>query len=331
MRQDMYHRNWKKILQEANPTPQELLNRLKIKNISSISTQAHENFPLRVPRGFAHRIKQNDPDDPLLKQVWPSLEEENEEVGFIADPLNEVKRQVSPGVLHKYQGRALLILTGACAIHCRYCFRRHFPYADANPSGKNLNQAIQYLHRTTSVREIILSGGDPLSMSDEYLSDIVSQLAEIPHLKRLRLHTRFPVVVPERINDKCLDWLTKTRLQTSIVLHVNHANELDDTVEQALRKLRNCNIPLFNQSVLLKGVNDSVQALTALSEALFSYGVIPYYLHLLDPVAGASHFEVDKPKAIILMREVQKRLPGYLVPRLVRETPEHPHKTIIPF
>ena len=192
-----------------------------------------------------------------------------------------------------------------------------------------MNNAIEYLQKETSVTEVILSGGDPLSVSDERLSDLVSRLAEILHLKRLRIHTRFPVVIPENINDECLEWLTMTRLLPTIVLHVNHANELDKSVEQAILKLRNHNIPLFNQSVLLKGVNDSVHALVELSETLFAFGVIPYYLHLLDPVAGASHFEVDEASAKLLMNEVQKQLPGYLVPKLVREDPESSHKTII--
>jgi len=327
----MQHRNWKKILQEASTSSQELLNKLSIEDSSLISGLANEDFPLRVPAGFISRMDQSDPDDPLFKQVWPSVEEENEAAGFIKDPLNEVNRQVTPGLLHKYPGRVLLVLTGACAIHCRYCFRRHFPYSDANPSGENLNRAIEYLQNDSSVTEVILSGGDPLSVSDERLSELVSRLDEIPHLKRLRIHTRFPVVVPERINDACLEWLTKTRLQLAIVLHVNHANELDKSVEQAILKLRNHNISLFNQSVLLKDVNDSARALVALSEALFAYGIIPYYLHLLDPVAGASHFEVDESSAKLLMLEIQKILPGYLVPRLVREDCDTPHKTIIAF
>ncbi len=327
----MQHRNWMKTLQEASPSPQQLLNKLNIEGCSQISRQANKDFRLRVPAGFVSRMNQNDPDDPLFKQVWPSVEEENEETGFIEDPLNEVNRQVSPGLLHKYPGRVLLVLTGACAIHCRYCFRRHFPYSDSTPSGENLNRVIEYLQNDTSVTEVILSGGDPLSVSDERLSDLVSRLEEIPHIKRLRIHTRFPVVVPERINETCLDWLTKTRLQLAIVLHVNHANELDKSVEQAILKLREHNIPLFNQSVLLKGINDSAQALVSLSEALFSYGIIPYYLHLLDPVSGASHFDVDESSAKLLMQEIQKKLPGYLVPKLVREDPDTAHKTIIAF
>jgi EF-P beta-lysylation protein EpmB len=327
----MQHRNWKNILQQASSSPEELLNELDIEDSSLISRQANQDFPLRVPAGFISKMNQNDPADPLFRQIWPSAEEETDKIGFSKDPLNEVNHLVAPGLLHKYHGRVLLVLTGACAIHCRYCFRRHFPYSDSNPSGENLQKAIEYLHKETSVTEVILSGGDPLSVSDERLSELVSRLAEIPHLKRLRIHTRFPVVVPERINDACLDWLTRTHLQLAIVLHVNHAHELDKSVEQAILKLRNQNIPLFNQSVLLKGINDSARALVDLSEALFSYGIIPYYLHLLDPVSGASHFEVDESSARLLMQEIQKRLPGYLLPKLVREDPATAHKTIIAF
>ena len=327
----MQHRNWKNILQQASPSPEELLSELDIEDSSLISRQANQDFPLRVPAGFISKMSKNDPADPLFKQIWPSAEEEIDQTGFSKDPLNEVKRQTTPGLLHKYHGRVLLVLTGACAIHCRYCFRRHFPYSDSNPSGENLQKAIEYLQKETSVTEVILSGGDPLSISDERLSELVSRLAGIPHLKRLRIHTRFPVVVPERINDACLDWLSSTQLQLAIVLHVNHANELDKSVEQAVLKLRNRNISLFNQSVLLKGINDSAEALVALSEALYSYGIIPYYLHLLDPVSGASHFEVGESSARLLMQDIQKRLPGYLIPRLVREDPETAHKTIIAF
>ena len=327
----MQHRNWKNILQQASPSPDELLSELEIENSSLISRQANKDFPLRVPAGFINKMRKNDPADPLFKQIWPSAEEEIDKIGFSKDPLNEVNRQTAPGLLHKYQGRVLLVLTGACAIHCRYCFRRHFPYSDSNPSGENLQKAIEYLLKDTSITEVILSGGDPLSISDERLSELVSRLAEIPHLKRLRIHTRFPVVVPERINETCLDWLTRTHLQLAIVLHVNHANELDKSVEQAILKLRNHNISLFNQSVLLKGINDSARALVDLSEALFSYGIIPYYLHLLDPVSGASHFEVNESSARLLMQKIQKRLPGYLLPKLVREDPETAHKIIIAF
>ena len=327
----MQHRNWKKILQAASSSPQELLDKLNIEDPFLISRQANKDFPLRIPPRFVNRINHNDPNDPLLKQIWPSIEEEDIQIGFTEDPLNEVNRQVSPGLLHKYHGRVLLVLTGACTIHCRYCFRRHFPYSNSSPSGADLDKAVEYLHKESSITEVILSGGDPLSISDERLSDLVLRLAEIPHLKRLRIHTRFPVVVPERINDECLEWLTKTRLQFVIVLHINHANELDASVEQAMLRLRNHNIPLFNQSVLLKGINDSAQTLTELSETLFAYGIIPYYLHMLDPVTGASHFEVDASSAKLLMHEIQKILPSYLIPKLVREDSDTQHKTIIAF
>lgn len=327
----MQHKNWKKITSEAISKPEKLFNKLNISDVSPISVKANKDFALRVPPGYLSRINKNDPDDPLLRQVLPIVEEEFKQNGYTEDPLNEVSRQISPGLLHKYQGRVLLVLTGACAIHCRYCFRRHFPYADSNPSSVNLKKAIKYLQKETSVTEVILSGGDPLSVSDQRLSELILQLGNIPHIKRLRIHTRYPVVVPERINDECLAWMTQTRLQLAIVLHINHANELDGSVQQALNKLKAHHIPLFNQSVLLKNVNDSVPVLTELSETLFSYGIIPYYLHLLDPVAGASHFEVKESDAKSLMTELQKKLPGYLLPKLVREDYDTPHKTIISY
>ncbi len=327
----MQHRSWKKILQSANPKPEVLLSKLNIEDHSSISKAANISFPLRVPQGFIDRINKNNLDDPLLRQVLPHIDEEKEQAGFSEDPLEENDKQITPGLLHKYHGRVLLVLTGACAIHCRYCFRRHFPYSDSNPSGENLNKAIDYIQGEPSVKEVILSGGDPLSVSDERLANLVSKLSAIPHLHRLRIHTRFPIVVPERINDDLLACLTGTRLKTAIVLHVNHANELDTSVEQALSKLRQHNIPLFNQSVLLKGINDSVDTLVELSETLFEFGVIPYYLHLLDPVAGASHFEVEESTAKLIMNGVQQQLPGYLLPKLVRENCDVTHKTIIAF
>lgn len=327
----MQHRSWKKLLQEANPKPDVLLRQLDIEDLSSISSLANASFPLRVPQGYLDRIEKNNLKDPLLRQILPSLDEDKEQVGFNEDPLQENNRQITPGLLHKYHGRVLLVLTGACAIHCRYCFRRHFPYSDSNPSGAKLDKAIEYVQGDTSVKEVILSGGDPLSLSDERLAHLVSRLSEISHLQRLRIHTRFPIVVPERINDELLAWLTTTRLQAAVVVHVNHANELDESVAHALLKLRQHNIPLFNQSVLLKGVNDSVDTLVALSERLFDVGVIPYYLHLLDPVAGASHFEVGEASAKRLMSEAQQQLPGYLLPKLVRENCDTPHKSIIAF
>jgi len=236
---------------------------------------------------------------------------------------------VVPGVLHKYHGRVLLMATGACAVHCRYCFRRHFPYAEANPVVDRWRQALDYIAGDDSIAEVILSGGDPLSMSDRRLADLTRRLDAIPHLRRLRLHTRLPIVLPERVNDELLDWLGATRLKTAVVVHANHANEIDSSVIAALSRLKASGAELLNQSVLLRGVNDSTEALMALSEKLFEAGVLPYYLHLLDKVQGAAHFEVEETAARCLMAELSRQVPGYLVPRLVREIPGAPGKVFM--
>jgi EF-P beta-lysylation protein EpmB len=283
-------------------------------------------FPLRVPRGFVARMRHGDPRDPLLRQVLPLAEECLTAEGFGADPVGDLAAMAAPGVLHKYRGRVLLTVTGACAVHCRYCFRRHFPYADANPAADRWRAALDYIAGDDSITEVILSGGDPLSLSDRRVAELVRQLEAIPQLRRLRLHTRLPVVLPERVNDELLAWLGDTRLKTVIVVHANHAQEIDDSVRTALAGLKSANAELLNQSVLLRGVNDSVEALADLSEALFEAGTLPYYLHLLDKVQGAAHFEVDETAARRLMQELQARLPGYLAPRLVREVPGGPGK-----
>ena len=246
--------------------------------------------------------------------------------GFGADPVGDLAAMAAPGVLHKYQGRVLLTATGACAVHCRYCFRRHFPYADANPLADRWNQALAYIAADDSIVEVILSGGDPLTMSDRRLAELVHGLEGVAHLRRLRLHTRLPIVLPERVNDELLAWLGATRLKTVVVVHANHAQEIDASVASALARLKAAGVELLNQSVLLRGVNDSADVLAALSEVLFAAGVMPYYLHMLDRVQGAAHFEVPEAAARGLMAELNRRLPGYLVPRWVREIAGAPGK-----
>ncbi|MDO8705553.1 MAG: EF-P beta-lysylation protein EpmB [Sulfuricaulis sp.] len=287
---------------------------------------AAQLFPLRVPRGFVARMGRGDPHDPLLRQVLPLAEECLAVTGFGADPVGDLAAMAAPGVLHKYHGRVLLTATGACAVHCRYCFRRHFPYADANPLADRWNQALAYIAADDSIVEVILSGGDPLTMSDRRLAELVHGLEGVGHLRRLRLHTRLPIVLPERVNDELLGWLGATRLKTVVVVHANHAQEIDASVASALARLKAAGIELFNQSVLLRGVNDSADVLAALSEVLFAAGVMPYYLHMLDRVQGAAHFEVPEAAARRLVAELNRRLPGYLVPRLVREIAGAPGK-----
>lgn len=284
-------------------------------------------FPTRVPRGFAARMRPGDRHDPLLLQVLPLAAEAETVPGFVSDPLAEQSAMPVPGLLHKYRGRALLTVTGACAVHCRYCFRRHFPYAEANPGAGDWQGALDYLRADPDIREIILSGGDPLSLSDERLADLIGRLEAIPQLTRLRLHTRLPVVLPERVTGALCARLAESRLDGVCVLHVNHPAELDATVDTALARLRAAGLTLLNQSVLLRGINDDADTLAGLSERLFAAGVLPYYLHQLDPVAGAAHFAVPDDRARALAAALRARLPGYLVPRLVREQAGEPAKT----
>ena len=264
-------------------------------------------------------MTKGDTDDPLLKQVLPQSAEMLSTPGFNADPLGEAASNPIPGVVHKYHGRALLIISPACAVHCRYCFRRHFPYED-NTLGKGEWQtALDYLASDPSISEVIYSGGDPLAANDNFLLWITEQIAAIPHIKRLRIHTRLPLVIPSRINPSCLHWLTTTRLKVVMVWHINHPNEIDHAVKQAAAQLKRRGIELLNQSVLLKEVNDNAATLALLSEQLFDAGIMPYYIHRLDKVAGAAHFDISDDKIQQLQQDLLRLLPGYLVPRFVCE------------
>lgn len=323
---------WQRALAQAIRDPAELLQGLGLDpSLAAGRVASARRFPLRVPRGYAARMTPGDPDDPLLMQVLPRTLEDNEVSGFEADPVGDHAAMSRPGVLHKYHGRVLLVTTGACGIHCRYCFRRHFPYSEANPRPDQWGDAIDYIASDTSIREVILSGGDPLSLPDTTLSDLVARLEAIPHLTTLRIHTRMPVVLPERVDTNLTRWLLGTRLQRVVVLHANHPNELDTVVGAACERLRAAGAVLLNQAVLLRGVNDSVEPLAELSNRLFAFGALPYYLHLLDPVRGASHFEVSDFEGGRLIADLARILPGYLVPRLVREQPGAPGKTPVEF
>ncbi len=321
---------WRRALAEAVRSPAELLALLglpvELPGEPAAAAAAGRQFPLRVPRGFVARMRRGDPDDPLLRQVLPLSVETVAVAGFGPDPLAEASTGPAPGVLHKYRGRALLLVTGACAVHCRYCFRRHFPYAEQALSAAHLAAALDHLRGDPDLREVILSGGDPLTLTDDRLGELAAALAAVPHLRRLRVHTRLPVVLPERVDDALLAWLTGTRLAPVVVLHANHAQEIDAAVAAAVGRLRQRGVTVLNQAVLLAGVNDGVEALAALSERLFAAGALPYYLHQLDPVAGAAHFAVPDAVARRLHRDLAARLPGYLLPRLVREVPGEPAK-----
>ncbi|HEX5756135.1 MAG TPA: EF-P beta-lysylation protein EpmB [Arenimonas sp.] len=319
---------WQRLWREAIRDPRELLSGLGLGALASrLSDSAAAQFPLRVPRGFAEKMRPGDVNDPLLRQVLPLDDEDRVAPGFALDAVGDSAARGDTGVIHKYRGRALLIATGSCAVHCRYCFRRHFPYAEETAAANRWASALAYLRAHPDVDELILSGGDPLSLATSKLAELTTQLRELPQIRRLRIHTRLPVVLPERIDGEFMAWLDTLTLQKVVVIHANHGNELDARVDRALADLRRGGMTVLNQAVLLRGVNDDADVLAALSERLFSAGVLPYYLHQLDRVAGAAHFEVADDRARDLHRSLQARLPGYLVPKLVREVAGAPGKT----
>lgn len=317
---------WARELADSVRDPAELLRLLHLKDAGA---EIPLEFPLQVPRSYIRRMRREDPQDPLFLQVWPDGRERADIDGYTMDPVGDLAACVAPGVLQKYAGRALLTLTGACAVHCRYCFRRHFPYSAENPIGYRWLETIAYLQAAKDLREVILSGGDPLMLPDERLAAMVSDLDGIGHLQRLRIHTRMPVVLPARVDPALCAWIGRARLRVTVVLHINHAQEVDDELVAACRALTDAGAVLLNQSVLLKGINDSAAILEHLSEALFAARVLPYYLHLLDRVAGAAHFDLPEATARQIYADLTARLPGYLVPRLVREQPGRESKTLI--
>ena len=321
--------SWQKDLRQVITDPKELLTLLNI-NADEYSQhfKARKLFPVRVPLPFIKRIKKGDINDPLLQQVMPLSSEFVITDGFVTDPLQEHDTAVE-GLLHKYKNRVLMIVKSGCAINCRYCFRRHFPYQENSPNKQRWQQALQYIAEHEEITEVIFSGGDPLMASDEHLAWLVKQIEAIAHIKRLRIHTRLPVVIPNRITHDLVSLLSKNRLKVTMVLHINHGNEIDSDFDRALEPLRAARIPLFNQSVLLKGVNDSAETLIALSEKMFDIGIMPYYLHLLDAVQGAAHFDVTEQEAIKIVKKMLATLPGFLMPKLVREIAGEANKTPI--
>jgi EF-P beta-lysylation protein EpmB len=322
--------SWQRELAEAITDPRELLAALGLPaDLAEPARRAAHSFGLRVTRSFLGRMRHGDVRDPLLRQVLPLGEELLETAGFTADPLGEEAARRTPQLLQKYAGRALLITTEACAVHCRYCFRREFPYSPPD-TGSRWSQALGLIAQDTSIEEVILSGGDPLSLSDARLTQLTDALAGIPHVKRVRVHTRQPVVLPSRVDDGLLAWLRGIPRPVVIVLHINHPNEIDGQVRAACAALRSTGVTLLNQSVLLRGVNDDVDTLQRLSCALMEAGVLPYYLHLQDRVRGTAHFEVDESVARELIDGLMRRLSGYLVPKLVREVAGAASKLPVP-
>ncbi len=319
---------WQESLSDLITDPRELADFLQLdRRLDPAGEHALAQFPLKVPRAFAERMEKGNWRDPLLRQVWPSFVEEREAPGFTADPLRERHYNPRPGLLHKYRGRVLLIAAPHCAIHCRYCFRREFDYRENSPARAEWREAFDYIGADASIEEVILSGGDPLALGDGQLRWLIESISEIPHVGAVRIHTRLPVVIPERVSGGLLAMLQGCRQRVVVVIHCNHAQEIDVGVAAALAALHRAGVTLLNQSVLLKDVNEDAAALSALSKRLFAENVLPYYLHLPDRVAGTQHFCVTLEAAEQIMRELQASLPGYLVPRLVREDPGEPAKT----
>ncbi|SCA62736.1 L-lysine 2,3-aminomutase [Chlamydiales bacterium SCGC AG-110-M15] len=314
----------------ASPTATSLWRRIQRKTINnwdvlaefldlspeqSMQIASKQTFPLHLPVRLANKIEKGTLDDPILKQFLPTSDEETVTADFLIDPVGDKNSQKESKLLHKYHGRALLVCTSACAMHCRYCFRQHFDYETSSSFDLELEQ----IASDDTISEVLLSGGDPLSLSDRVLKGLLENLSAIPHVKRIRFHTRFPIGIPERLDDAFLDMLSKIPSQFYFVIHANHPREIDEDVAYYLKRLVNAGIPVMNQSVLLKDVNDNLETLKALSEVLINHSIIPYYLHQLDRVQGAAHFEVSEERGHELIAQMLECLPGYAVPRYVRE------------
>ena len=323
------HNNWQKELGNVVTDPKQLLEMLSISPEKYHQDfKARQLFPVRVPRPFINRMQIGNINDPLLKQVLSDRREFIETPGYVTDPLEE-HDTVAEGLLHKYESRVLMIVKSGCAVNCRYCFRRHFPYEDNSPNKQRWQQALTYIKENQSLNEVIFSGGDPLMANDQHLGWLIKQVEDIPHIKRLRIHSRLPIVIPARVTDALVTALETSRLQTIMVLHTNHAQELDSSVKLAVSKMKQADITVLNQAVLLKGVNDTVADQVNLCEALFDFGVLPYYLHQFDPVQGASHFDVDIEEAREIAKGMMAKLPGFLMPKLVKEIAGEANKTPI--
>lgn len=321
--------DWKSALRQAVTHPEILLELVELPKSLWLddAIQASRAFPLKVPMGYIQRMEKGNPRDPLLLQVLPLGQELDAVAGYIPDPVGDLDAVRRPGLLRKYHDRALMITTGACAVHCRYCFRRHFPYPESHTGGNSLLPALDYIKSHEEIDEVILSGGDPLMHDDGIIGELLSQLSQIPHIRRIRIHSRLPIVLPERINQAFLKTLEPYSDMLIMVIHSNHAKELNSAVAEAVNNMHRMGIRLFNQTVLLKSINDSTSALCRLSKKLFDLHVQPYYLHVLDKVAGAAHFDIPQKQAVCLHRSMKNQLPGYLTPRLVREIPGETAKT----
>jgi len=322
--------HWQEILAGAIRSGDKLLQQLQLQDADlPVSHEAAADFPVLVPRPYLELMEPGNIKDPLLLQVLPRPQEMETPAGYVTDPLGEASANVQPGIIHKYQGRLLLITATGCAVNCRYCFRRHFDYADNRISRRQWNESLDYVRNDTSISEVILSGGDPLMIKDGALAELIAAIDAIPHVRRLRIHSRLPVVIPQRITEELAHLLQQSRLNCTVVLHINHSNEISHTLTQGVMRLKQAGITLLNQTVLLAGINDQTDVLQALSEDLFDAGIQPYYLHLLDEVKGAHHFDIDRDKAHKLYQQLHSLLPGYLLPRMVKEEAGKTGKTLI--
>jgi L-lysine 2,3-aminomutase len=320
---------WQQSLQHAFRSVDALLECLELTPAQLPPLDRTNPFPLLVPHEFVRRMRPGDPHDPLLRQILPLESERSLPPGFVADPVNDAQFESSPGLLHKYATRVLLIAAGTCAVNCRYCFRRHYPYQDSPKSNEAWEPALATIASDTSIEEVLLSGGDPLALGNAKLTSLVRGIEAIAHVRRLRIHTRFPVMIPQRVDDGLCELFEKSRLTTWVVLHINHANEVDQAVADAASKLRRCGVCVLNQSVLLRGINDRLEDQRELCSRLVDAGIQPYYLHQLDPVAGASHFECEQSLGESIVRELRSMLSGYAVPRFVKEIPGRTNKTLL--
>lgn len=319
--------DWQLAMKRAIRSQSELRRYLNLEVDPAAS--AAEDFPTFVPLELASRITPGDPDDPILRQVLASTAELVEAVGYSSDPVGDLDADVGGGVLHKYAGRALIVTHGACAVHCRYCFRREFPYAESGSRREFWAPAVEYIAKDESIEEVLLSGGDPLTLTDGVLFRLIDEIESVGHVRRLRIHTRLPIAIPQRITTELVGRLSRSRLAVWVVVHANHAQEIDCAVTDSLGRLRRGGISVLNQAVLLAGVNDDVAALANLSRELVNLGVQPYYLHQLDRVRGSSHFWVEIERGKRIMDELRQQLPGYAVPKYVIEQSGEKSKTPI--
>ncbi|OPH38279.1 EF-P beta-lysylation protein EpmB [Moraxella lacunata] len=319
--------NWQKELSDAVSDVASLYQLLELPLPEQVHTP--NKFPLRVPHAFINKMKKGDPNDPLLRQILPDIAESLPVAGYTADPLGENSHNPMKGLLHKYQSRALITVTGACAVHCRYCFRQHFDYGANLPNSQDIRQICQYIANDKNINEVLLSGGDPLNINNRRFNEWIGALSNIDNIKTIRIHTRLPAILPNRVDDELIEILANCPKNIIMVLHINHPNEIDDALAQKCQRLNNHGVVLLNQSVLLKGVNDDVETLCQLSHALFGIGVMPYYLHVLDKVAGSAHFDLPIDRAIQIYWQLLEKLSGYLVPKLVQEMAGKPYKVPI--